>query len=160
MADNMKERPKRKTLHPKVTQNRPLKWFYITLGTVAVALGFLGIFLPLLPTTAFLLLAAWAYARSSHRFYHWLLNNRIFGKYITAYLEGKGMPMISKVSTTLLLWITILATTIFFVENIWIRILLLAIAVGVTLHIIMLPTMKRENKKLKKASFKENLTSS
>ena len=71
------------------------KWLYLTLGIISTSLGFLGIFVPLLPTTAFLLLAAWLFARSSDRFYFWLLNNRIFGKYITAYLQGKGMPMIS-----------------------------------------------------------------
>jgi uncharacterized membrane protein YbaN (DUF454 family) len=145
MAETNRDKQEEQTGRLKVTQNQPLKWFYITLGTVAVGLGFLGIFLPLLPTTAFLLLAAWAYARSSQRFYDWLLNNRLFGRYITAYLQGKGMPVVSKVSTLVLLWLTILTTTIFFVENLYIRILLILIAVGVTIHIITLPTYKKSN---------------
>ena len=81
----------------KVTRSRPLKWFYISLGTLSVGLGFVGIFIPVLPTTAFLLLAAWFYARSSERFYNWLLSNRLFGKYLTSYLEGKGVPLKTKI---------------------------------------------------------------
>ncbi|MCB2220480.1 MAG: YbaN family protein [Bacteroidetes bacterium] len=145
MVETNRDKQEEQTGRLRVTQNQPLKWLYITLGTVAVGLGFLGIFLPLLPTTAFLLLAAWAYARSSPRFYHWLLNNRLFGRYITAYLQGKGMPVISKVSTILLLWLTILATTIFFVENIYVRIVLIMVAIGVSIHIVTLPTLRRSN---------------
>jgi uncharacterized membrane protein YbaN (DUF454 family) len=154
--DNQQER----TTETKVTQHRPLKWFYITLGTIAVGLGFLGIFLPLLPTTAFLLLAAWAYARSSKRFYNWLLNNRLFGKYISAYLQGKGMPLISKVSTLVLLWITILASILFFIENMYGRIILLLVAIGVTVHILTLPTYRKTEKTKVKQTIKENLSSS
>ncbi|MBN2175323.1 MAG: YbaN family protein [Bacteroidales bacterium] len=123
-----------------------MKWFLITLGTISVGLGFLGIFVPLLPTTAFLLLAAWCYARSSRRFYNWLLNNRIFGKYITSYLEGKGVPVQTKIWSVGLLWITILSSIIIFVENIYIEVLLILIAIGVSVHIIKLPNYKASHK--------------
>jgi hypothetical protein len=73
------------------------KGVLIIAGTSFAGLGILGIFLPLLPTTPFLLLAAACYARSSERFYNWLLNNRWFGHYIRNYLEGKGVPLRVKV---------------------------------------------------------------
>ena len=106
-------------------------------------LGFLGIFLPVLPTTPFLLLAAACYFRSSDRFYRWLMNNRILGTYISNYLEGRGMSMRSKVITLLLLWLTIGLTIIFGIQNIIVRIILVIIAVGVTIHISRLKTRKQ-----------------
>ena len=128
----------------QVTQNKTLKIFLLVLGFLSTGLGFLGIFVPLLPTTAFLLLAAWAFARSSERFYNWLLNNRLFGKYITSYLEGRGVPRQTKIWSVVLLWITILASALFFVGNIWIQVLLLLIALGVSIHIITLPASDKD----------------
>ncbi|MCB0804667.1 MAG: YbaN family protein [Bacteroidales bacterium] len=121
-----------------------MKIFLLVLGFLSTGLGFLGIFVPLLPTTAFLLLAAWAFARSSERFYNWLLNNRLFGKYITSYLEGRGVPRQTKIWSVVLLWITILASALFFVGNIWIQVLLLLIALGVSIHIITLPASDKD----------------
>jgi len=112
----------------------------ILAGTFFVILGFLGIFLPILPTTPFLLLAAACYFRSSDRFYRWLINNRILGAYIRNYLEGRGMSRKSKVITLALLWITIGITIIFGIQNIIIRIILVTIALGVTIHISRLKT--------------------
>lgn len=116
------------------------KHILIIAGTIFVLLGIIGIFLPILPTTPFLLLAAACYFRSSDRFYHWLLNNRILGTYIRNYLEGKGMPVKSKVITLFLLWLTIGLTILFGIQNIVVRIILVIIAMGVTIHIISLKT--------------------
>jgi uncharacterized membrane protein YbaN (DUF454 family) len=152
MADSNKKLNRNYFNRLQVTDSKPLKWFLITLGTISVGLGFLGIFVPLLPTTAFLLLAAWAYARSSNRFYNWLLNNRIFGRYITSYLEGKGVPLQTKIWSILLLWITILSSVILFIDNIYINILLILIAIGVTIHIVTLPNFRKNHKVLIKNS--------
>jgi len=127
----------------KVTRNRPLKWLFIAVGILSTGVGFVGIFVPVLPTTAFLLLAAWCFARSSERFYNRLLGNRLFGKYLTSYLEGKGIPVKTKVISLMLLWITIISSVVFFVENIYIDVLLLVIAAGVSYHILTLPAYKR-----------------
>lgn len=127
----------------KVTRSKPLKLFYISLGTLSVGLGFVGIFVPLLPTTAFLLLAAWCYARSSERFYNWLLGNRMFGRYLTSYIEGRGVPLKTKIVSLLLLWFTILSSVVFFIENIYIDLLLIGIAAGVSYHILTLPAYRR-----------------
>ena len=119
------------------------KYLLITAGSICVILGIMGIFLPVLPTTPFLLLAAACYFRSSDRFYRWLINNRILGTYISSYLEGRGMSMSSKVVTLLLLWLTIGLTILFVIHNIVIRIILGIIALVVTIHISRLKTRNR-----------------
>lgn len=112
-------------------------------GFICVGLGVLGIFLPVLPTTPFLLLAAAAFAKSSDRAYHWLMTNRWFGSYITNYREGKGIPLRVKITSITFLWITILASAIFFIENIYIKIMLILIATGVTIHISSVKTYRK-----------------
>jgi len=119
------------------------KGVLIIAGTLFVGLGILGIFLPLLPTTPFLLLAAACYARSSERFYNWLLNNRWFGLYIKNYLEGKGVPLRVKVLSICFLWITIGYSVVFVVDTFLVRIILILIAVGVTIHILSTRTFKQ-----------------
>lgn len=114
----------------------------IVAGTFFVALGVAGIFLPLLPTTPFLLLAAVCYARSSPRFYHWLLTNRWFGEYLRNYREGRGIPFKQKVFTILLLWLSIGYTAGFVVSLWWVKLILLGIAVGVTYHLVKIKTFQ------------------
>lgn len=119
-----------------------LKPLLIVIGFIAVGLGILGMFLPVLPTTPFLLLAAACFAKSSKRFYNWLLSNKWFGTYIKNYREGKGIPLKIKIMSMGFMWITILTTSIFCLENIYIRILLLVIAIVVTIHISTIKTKK------------------
>lgn len=117
----------------------------IAAGTISAAIGIVGIFVPLLPTTPFLLLAAACYLRSSQKFYGWLLNNRFIGAYLRNYLQGKGMPRKIKIITVLLLWVTITCSIIFAVQGLIIRVLLLVIAIGVSIHILLIKTTE-ENK--------------
>lgn len=117
----------------------------IVTGTLSVSLGVLGIFLPLLPTTVFLLLGAACYARSSPRFYYKLVNHRWLGVYIRSSREGHGMRRRDKAITLALLWIGIGATMIWSVEAIWLRLLLFGIAAGVTVHVVKLPAFRLEN---------------
>ena len=127
--------------------NLLLKWILITMGTIFVGIGIIGIFIPILPTTPFLLLAAACYARSSTRFYNWLINNKLIGTYIKNYREGKGVPLKVKVFTILLLWITILFSVFFILLISWIKIILIIIAIGVTIHILTIKTyiQKKDN---------------
>ena len=110
----------------------------IAAGTLCAGLGIVGIFVPILPTTPFLLLAAACYMRSSERFYRWLTNNRVFGAYVRNYIEGRGMPIRIKLATILLLWLAIGLSTAFAVQSLVIRIILISIAAGVTVHITLI----------------------
>jgi hypothetical protein len=125
---------------------RPVRVLLMVLGTVSVALGMLGVFLPVLPTVPFLLLAAVCYSRSSDRFYHWLTTNRWCGKYITSYLEHQGIPLKHKVITLALLWVTIGLTVWLAVSEWWARFVLLGIAVGVTIHVMKIRTCGRKTR--------------
>lgn len=122
------------------------KRLLILAGTICVGIGIIGIFVPILPTTPFLLLAAFCYTRSSNRLHRWLLNNRLFGAYVKNYIEGRGMPLRLKVFTILLLWITIGLTVTLSVQHTAIRAVLILIALGVTLHISLIKAkIKKEN---------------
>lgn len=119
------------------------KALLIFTGTVCVALGVLGMFLPLLPTTVFLLMAAYCYSRSSERFHTWLLTNRLFGPYISNYKSGKGISLRQKISTITILWLSI-GVSIWLVGGFWITLLLLAIATAVTVHLLWIKTRRPE----------------
>jgi uncharacterized protein len=122
-----------------------IKVMLIIIGLVSLLLGIVGIFVPLLPTTPFLLLSAACFTKSSGKLYHWMYNNKWFGQYLTNYHEGKGIRLKHKISTLLLLWLTISYSSFFIVESIWIKSLLFVIAVSVTIHILKLKTFHREN---------------
>jgi len=126
----------------KIFLNRPKKVLFITLGTFFVGVAVVGIIIPILPTTPFLLLSAALYARSSKRFYDWLLNNRLFGKYIKNYREGKGIPVYLKIMVIILLWTTISLSIVFAVELLLVRILLAVIALCVSIHILKIKTSR------------------
>ena len=119
-----------------------IRWLWIISGSISLALGIIGIFLPLLPTTPFLLLTAACYARGSERLHNWLLNNKMFGKYIRNYREGKGIPARSKGFALTLLWVTIGFSILYVIPILIVQIILLAIAILVSIYIISLPTLR------------------
>lgn len=112
------------------------RWILVILGTISLILGIIGIFLPLLPTTPFLLLTAFLYFRSSTKAYNWLISHKYFGPYIINYREKKIIPLRAKVLALILMWVSILNCIIFLIDKIWVNILLLTIAIGVTIHIL------------------------
>jgi len=128
--------------------NKMMQYILITLGTVFIVLGAVGIFLPLLPTTPFLLLGASCYVRASERLYNWLINNRMLGSYIRNYREKKGIPLKSKIIGITMLWMTILFSVVAVLSNLYIRLLLLAIASMVTWHIASQKTLVQEGAEL------------
>jgi uncharacterized protein len=124
---------------PKATGTR--RWALILCGTLSLGLGLLGVFVPLLPTTCFLLLAAWCYARSSDRLYNKLLNARLVGPYLRRYRDSREIPPRVKIAALVMMWITIGYAVVTY-PNVWVRLTLLAIAVGVTVHLQTLPAQR------------------
>ena len=115
---------------------------YLSLGIIFTGFGFAGIVLPLVPTTPFLLLAAFFFSKSSDKFHDWLLSNRICGEYIRNYKEKRGMKLRDKVTSLSMLWIAISASAFLATDKLWLRILLFAIATGVTIHLTSLKTIR------------------
>jgi uncharacterized membrane protein YbaN (DUF454 family) len=116
----------------------------VTVGIIAVGLGLIGVFVPLLPTTPFLLLAAACFVRSSGRLYAWLIHHRWFGDYIRHYREHRAITLRAKIGVLVLLWGVIGYTALGVMTAWWVRALLGIIAIGVTTHILRLKTLTRE----------------
>ena len=123
----------------KKTRNKVLGPLFLAVGLLCTALGVLGIFLPLLPTVPFLLLAAACFARGSDRCYAWLVNHRHLGPMVQGYLEGRGIPLRAKIVALGLIWLTIPASVVLVIPVPWVKVLLLGIALGVSIYLIRLP---------------------
>jgi uncharacterized membrane protein YbaN (DUF454 family) len=117
------------------------KSILVLLGSLCVGLAVVGMFVPILPTTPFLLLAAYLFARSSVRFYDWLITNKWFGPYIRNYREGHGIPFVHKIITIGLLWLTI-GVTCYFLDSNWVKLVLFGVACGVTYHLARTKTYR------------------
>jgi len=124
-----------------MSKARIRRWFLVAVGVVSVGLGLLGVFIPLLPTMPFLLLAAGCFMRSSERLYGWLIHHKWFGEYIRNYREHGAIPLRAKAVTLVLLWGVIGSTAVFATALWWVRLLLCLVAVGVTLHLLHLKTL-------------------
>ena len=111
---------------------------FIATGSVSLGIGIIGIVVPLLPTTPFLLLAAYCYSRGSKRLYNALLSNKLIGSYLRNYLEGKAMSLKAKIWSISILWVVIGCTAAFVTDSLIIRIVLLAVGSGVTVHVALL----------------------
>jgi len=126
-------------------QNSLTKLILIILGFLSLGLGILGLFVPILPTTPFLLLSAYLFSKSSRKMYIWINSNRVFGKYIKRYIEGLGIPLKTKILSISTLWITISISVYFFVHNFWLGILQILIAIAVSYHLLSKPTFKNKD---------------
>jgi len=131
------------------------RWLLMTIGIVSVGLGTAGIFLPLLPTTPFLLLAAACFIRSSDRLYRWLIHNRWFGSYIRNYREHRALPLRAKVIALIFLWTTMTSSVFALISNLTLQVLLLLIAAIVTIYLLSLKTMPRKPRKEEKGWIRE-----
>lgn len=127
---------------PKVLSNSLLRKVVFVCGWLSFVLGVVGIFLPLLPTTPFILLAAACFARSSPRFYAWITSHRRYGPMIANYLAGNGLPIKAKVMAVSLLWVSVTGT-LFIVSLLWAKLAMFTTAMAVSAYIIWrLPTLK------------------
>lgn len=124
--------------------NRIIRFALIFIGSISVVFGVLGIFLPLLPTTPFLLLGAACYLKTSKKLYNWLINHKWLGRYIKSYYEGKGIPLLTKIWAVSLLWISIGYSAFFIIDKPMLRVILILIASSVTYHILTQNTLEKE----------------
>ncbi len=123
------------------------KMLFVITGAICLLLGITGIFLPVLPTTPFLLLSAALFARSSDRLYEWLINHKIFGEYIRNFREDKAISLQNKIISVSTLWLFMLYSIFFIVNEKWyLQVLLAGIALAVTIYILSFRT-KKSNKK-------------
>ena len=127
----------------KLMERSAKKYLLILAGSISLVLGIIGIVIPVLPTTPFLLLAAYCYIRSSKRLYDWMLNNRVFGTYIYNYITYRAIKRSVKVVTLIILWGT-LTVSIVLVSNVYLRIFLVAVGVGVSIHVLSLKTLSKD----------------
>jgi uncharacterized membrane protein YbaN (DUF454 family) len=116
----------------------------IAVGVVCVGLGIAGVFVPLLPTTPFLLLAAACFIRSSDRFYRWLTTNRWVGGHVRNYMEHRATTLATKIASITMLWCALVLAGALFTQSWVVRSLLLLIGVGVTVHLATLKTVRQE----------------
>lgn len=122
------------------TRHTLLRWLLISAGLFCTGLGVIGIFVPLLPTTPFLLLAAACFARSSERFHRWLIEHNHLGPMVRGYLDGSGIPLRAKQTAITLVWLTLPPSALLLVPQIWAKILLLLLALAITWYIWSQPT--------------------
>lgn len=127
-------------------KNIIIKYLLLFAGVISLILGVIGVFLPVLPTTPFLLLAALCFSKSSDKFYHWLINNKIFGEYIRDYREKKGITLTNKIIALSVLYVGIGYSIYKMQHKIYVVGFLLIVAIAVTVHILKLKILKKEEK--------------
>ena len=116
------------------------KLAYLVLGTVSLALGVVGIILPVLPTTPFILLTAWCYFRGSPKLHKWLIEHPRLGPLVEEYSDDRGMRKESKVKAIIMTWVAVLLTAVFILDTIQLRALVIGLAGIGTIFMLRLKT--------------------
>jgi uncharacterized membrane protein YbaN (DUF454 family) len=124
-----------------MSMKRAKQAVYLIIGTLALVLGAIGLFLPVLPTTPFVILAAACYLRSSKRMHAWILQSRLFGETIENFQAGRGLKRDTKIRALGLMWATISISAFFFVDQLIFRGAMFLVAAGVTVYLLRLPTL-------------------
>lgn len=119
-----------------------MKILLTILGLISLGLGILGAFLPVLPTTPLLLLAAFLFLRSNQRLYDWLLEHPKMGPYITNFMKHKAIPLRVKIIAVSTLWLTLLYCAVFVAEHWAFRAFFILLAICITWHILSYKTLK------------------
>lgn len=119
----------------------------IAAGSISLGLGVLGIFLPVLPTTPFLLLASFCFMRSSPRIHSWLINHRVLGEYLYFYTKHKAIRKRTRIIALASLWSTLLLSGLV-IDKLHVRLIMLAFGLGVSVHLMKLRTVDRNRELL------------
>lgn len=118
-----------------------LRGLLLVIGWLATAAGLVGLFLPLVPTVPFLLLAVVCFARSSERWHRWLVEHNHLGPLLRGYLHGGGIPLKAKRLAIGMVWISFPTSALLFVPVVWLKVVLLVVAAAITLYLLSLPTL-------------------
>lgn len=129
----------------RYVKSEVLRAFLIVAGWLSVGAGVAGAFLPLLPTVPFLLLAVACFARSSSRFHDWLVNHAYLGSLVHGYLNGGKIPRKAKVMAICMVWVSFPLSAIFFARALWLKMLLMSMAICITIYLAYLPAAEPEN---------------
>jgi hypothetical protein len=138
------EPPPERDPAPRPVAVGPVRWVLLGAGWLFVVLGVLGAVLPVLPTTPFILLAAACFARSSQRFYDWLLANRVFGPLIRDWRAHRTIPNRARWTGIAMIVVFLGSSVVFFVEHPAVRAVLVAIGIGLVVFLYRLPTREAE----------------
>ncbi|HOE08909.1 MAG TPA: YbaN family protein [Treponemataceae bacterium] len=130
------------------------KYLYLTAGFLTLGTGVVGIFIPVLPTTPFLLLAAACFLKSSKKLYTWLTVHKVFGKYIENYIKYKAVSRNSKIVSIAVLW-AVLSISLFVSNSLHIKLFLAAVGIGVTCHLLLLKSLEKVLQKEKEVTLNE-----
>lgn len=129
----------------ELKKNRIVRALYMTGGTVSLALGIIGIFLPGLPTTPFVLLSAALYAKSSEKLYNWLLNNKFLGPRIKNYQRQKGVPLKGKYKIIAFMLTMVFISSLIVAKVLFLKIVIISAGViGAIVVRFVVPTAKDE----------------
>ena len=120
-----------------------MRGVYIVVGTIALVIGAIGLFLPVIPTTPLVILAAACYYRGSDRLHNWILSSGWFGETVKNYQEGRGLTRHTKVKAISMMWAMIFISAWFFVSNLFVRVAIICVAIGVTVYLVRLPTLEK-----------------
>ena len=120
------------------------KGVYFIIGVLALGAVIVGAFLPVIPTTPFILLSAWCFFRSSTKIYQWVISNETFGPTIENFQEGRGITVKTKIRAVVMMWLTISISVYFFITNMYLIAFLYIIAISVSIYLYKLPTLKEQ----------------
>jgi uncharacterized protein len=128
-----------------VVKNRALRLVLAGLGWLFVGIAFIGVFVPVLPTTGPIILAAFLFSKSSDRFDDWLVTNRFFGSIVRDWREGRGFTVRAKVIAVFAILASFGITTLFVLHGFWIRAAFWVLAAGIATYVVTRPTKRAES---------------
>lgn len=129
-----------------VASVRPHRWakpLYLLVGLLFLGIGIVGVFLPLIPTTGPLLVAAFAFARSSERLHEWLTTHPRFGRFISDFQSGRGIPLRTKVVAITAMSAAFGYSVFWVMPNLWLKLVIAAVGVWAMWYVLHLPTAPR-----------------
>jgi len=126
-------------------KNRIIRYIVLIAGIVSLILGIIGIFLPLLPTTPFVLLTAYCFAKSSNKLHLLLLNHKYFGKILQDFTENRIIRRKNKIIALTFMWTSLILSVTFFMPFIWVKVIVIGIGISVTVYILKFPSELKNN---------------